>query len=208
MNIIKKIYISVYGKFDNVVDRMQNNDALVSASLIDLKNKIKESRITFGELTRTLDKLKKDLEVSKLEYEKWIQRAKEKGALGEREVALECIRRAHNEKRSIEMVERQIKSSLITHQTVGEKLKELETLNKTLTLKHKELKARENSEITNQFIASDTTLDTEEMLNKWEDKLGILNNQNDDIIVDTMKSEFELNENLQQLNAELDSLLN
>ena len=204
MHLIKRLYLSAFGTIDSVVDRLQNHDALVRASLGELDDKLKEARTSFAVLTRTLNKTEEDIRSAGAEQKLWQQRAKEKAGANQREAALECVRRAQRAERSTQQLEGQRNSSANSRRRLEQTIAEMENMQKTLTLKHRELRVREQCQGLSQFSPFTSVKEAEAMLSRWEDTLG---GESTQMQVDSFESEFEVAEQRAALEEELDRLL-
>lgn len=205
MHFLRRVYISVFGTVDAVVTRLQNHDALVAVSLKELEEKIRAAQMAYGTLTRTLAKIDEDATQALKDEELWTIRAKERGASGDKSAAIECLRRAHRAKATVEALQKQRETSTIAHRNLQTTISELQSSQKTLTLKHRELKARAEIQGATEFTSTISGGDVREMLGRWEDVLGTA--VPTEPAVDQFEAAFAENETQTALEAELTELL-
>jgi len=203
MQLFKKIYVTAFGSVDSLVSRLQNHDALTAVSLHELGQKIKEAQVAFGALSRNLQRIKGEVVQVEQEEKLWLERAKSEGVSGNRESAVKCLSRAHAARRSKELLSKQHEASERSHQKLQSNIAQLQDLQRTLTLRHSELKARADfqgaSEQTTQFAGGDI----QEILGRWEDSLGEV----DPGEIDPFEAQYRNGEERAALEAELEILL-
>ena len=202
MQLFRKIYVSAFGSVESVVNRLQNHDALAAVSLQDLDGKIREAQIAFGTLSRTLKKFEVDIAQAERDENLWCERAKSEGARGAKDAAIECLKRSHQARNTKEALTKQRVTSEVAHQRLQASITELQNLQKTLTLRHRELKARAEIEGAQSFTSTITGNDLQEILGRWEDSLG------GEVFgeVDTFESKYTAAEEQAVLEAELAAL--
>jgi phage shock protein A len=205
MKVFKRIYISLFGAIDSVVDRLQNHDALVAASLAELDAKLREARSSYASLTRTLQKTDEDIARANKEHELWRSRARERLEQGSKDAALECLRRSQSAEQTSKTLQVQRQSSESARQRVEQTINEMQNMHKMLTLRHRELKAREQCQGLSISTPVHNVKDVEEMLHRWEDSLG--GGIEESPPLDEFSAEFEKRERDMLLEQELEQLM-
>ena len=205
MNVFKRLYVTTFGSIDSFVTRIQNHDALVGASLKELEGRIREAQISFGSLTRTLQRSTDAIAQADRELVTWTERARKEGGAGRKEAALECLRRAESTKQTRAALTKQLAHSEVSHRALQSRIVELQNLQKTLTLRHRELKARTQMQEADSSTAAISEHDVAEMLNRWEDSLGAA--PVGEPVEDTFERTFSREEEREALEAQLAELL-
>lgn len=204
MKLIKRLCLSVIGTVDTVVDRLQNHDALVVASLAELEQKLKEARSSYAALTRTLGKTEEAISLAQREYEQWRARACDRGALGDKESALECLRRSQLAQQTSAALEVQRKSSESARRKVEQAITEMQNMHKTLGLRYRELRVREQCQGLTSISPFTSVQEAEAMLHRWEDSLGEVE---ETLATDEFAAEFEIGEQRAALEQEFERLM-
>ena len=205
MHLFRKLYVTAYSSIDAVVTKLQNHDSLVAVSLQDLDQKVRQAQIAFGSLTRSLQKTEEDIAKATSEEQAWIVRAKKEGTEGRKDAAMECLRRAHAAKATRDALGKQRESSEASHRKLHASITELQNLQKSLKLKHRELKARTEIQDAQTSTAEVSGLDVSEMLHRWEDSLGIAPLA--EPALDSFEAHYSDSEQRAALEAELKELL-
>jgi phage shock protein A len=205
MRLFKKLYVTAYSSIDSVVTKLQNHDSLVAVSLQELEQKVRQAQIAYGSLTRSLQRTEEDIAKAESEEQLWTARAKKEGTEGKKDAALECLRRAHRSKQTREALGKQREISEVSHRKLQASITELQNLQKNLTLKHRELKARTEIQDAQASTSEVSGLDVSEMLSRWEDSLGIAPSAQ--ASVDTFETNYSESEQRAALEAELQELL-
>lgn len=204
MKMFKKLCISLSGSIDSLVDRLQNHEALAVASLSELEEKIRGARVSQAELGRALKRTGDDMSSARESAIKWRERAMERGIVGDREAALECLQRVHQEEERAASLEKQMETSRASHARLQQTITEMRNAHSVLSLRLRELRLRQQCEGFDAGSQLLSAAEAEQTLNRWEDSLGGTLERPD---IDIFEQPFRQREDRLRLENELTALL-
>jgi phage shock protein A len=218
MNIIKRIYITAFGNLDSAITKIQNHDALLSVSLKEFEGKIENARIALKALQRSLNKTENDIHAAKADVAVWQERAVERGKRGtdqEKEKAIECLRRSNMSKKRVAVLEKQYETTKASYESLKKKIDDLKNTYTTLSLKHKELKAKEAYQGAHEDMGitlehpSSGAHEVQKLISQWEDILSIKTDYTTSPAKDedAFEADFLNEEEKEDLNNQLSDLI-
>ncbi len=171
MNPVRRVIINVQAKFDQLVSRMENHEAMASVAIQELEGVLGEARGQLRRLQLEQSRLATRVESSKEEAARWAERARKVHETDPKD-ALECVRR-------MKCAERQAKA-LAEHQSGQSRLEEQLTRKLTRTEERLvELRGKRNALAVQEASASaseavaridgrDGTSVAEAIFDRWE----------------------------------------
>lgn len=210
MSIFKRLSTTIAAQLDQVVGEIENHDAVIKASITDLKKKIVEAKVRLDRVRNEASQLENKINQRQTDMKRWQTRAID-CANDDEQKALSCVSRA----RQCEQQITQLEASFNQYQQTAEKLSQdinaAENRARELKQKHDLMRARQSSCATLK-VTQDTNEDSTSMLcdtfDRWEIKLQqtemTLDAQPN---IDTLEQEFVQQEQDDDLRHALDDLL-
>lgn len=204
----KRYRISLSSHFENVLDRVENHEAVVNAAVIEAREHAAKARVKLNRVRRDGESLRQRAEQLSTDAKLWEERAA-KCIETDRERARECLRRrtaAQEEQARLEReaaehgrLEKQLTSDL---RRVEERVRELQRRQHTLAAR------KQRAEAAALTTPGEVALldDIEDVFERWEGKL-VETEIRADLDADTFTDEFTESENNAELDAELDAML-
>ncbi len=210
MSIFKRLSATLVSSIDQVVGEIENHDAVVQASLNDMRKKVAEAKVRLGHVHKEDARLKLQAQEQQQNAQRWRQRAVD-CAKSDETKALECVRRSqHCQQQSESLAQAQAE-----YEQTAEKLaRDIETSEQRLAeIKQKLtlMRARQSSSSAINATSkpeSNTTQLVDEAFDRWEINIS----QTEMAIethdfVDPMEREFVSQEQQNELRNELAELL-
>ncbi len=170
MSIFKRLSATLVSSIDQVVGEIENHDAVVQASLNDMRKKVAEAKVRLGHVRREDAQLKQQTQDQQQNAQRWRQRAIE-SAKSDETKALECVRRSQH---CQQQAERLNQAQAEYNQTAEKLAKDIETSEQRLTeIKQKLslMRARQSSSSAINATSkseSNTTQLLDEAFDRWE----------------------------------------
>ncbi|MEO0796662.1 MAG: PspA/IM30 family protein [Verrucomicrobiota bacterium] len=204
----KRYRICLTSRIDNVLDRVENHEAVIDAAIKEARDHSAKARVKLNRVNRDGKKLRQRTEQLAEEMTKWQERAVG-SAETDREKARECLRRsklAKDEKLRLDeeasehlRLEKQLTADL---KRVEERVRELQRRRHTLAAR--EQRAEAAALTTDQDIG--LLEDIEDVFDRWEGKLTETEIRAD-IDTDSFSESFANEEDNAAFDAELDELI-
>ena len=211
MSIFKRLSATLVSRIDQVVGEIENHDAVVQASLDDMRRKVAEAKVRLGQVHREETRLQEQIREQQENAERWRKRAIDSAKQDEAK-ALECVSR----RRHCQMQAEKLQQSLGQYQQTSEKLsadivateQRLAEIKQKLTL----MRARQSTSSALK-ASSEAHSDAAQLLDNTFDRWEINISQaemmlDDNPAVDPVEREFVMREQQDELREELDALLN
>ncbi len=210
MSIFKRLSATLVSSIDQVVGEIENHDAVVQASLNDMRKKVAEAKVRLGHVRREGAQLKQQIQEQQQNTQRWRQRAIE-SAKNDETKALECVRRSQH---CQQQAERLSQAQAEYDQTAEKLARDIETSEQRLTeIKQKLtlMRARQSSSSAINATSkseSNTTQLLDEAFDRWEINISQaeMTIETHDI-VDPIEREFISQEQQDELRNTLAELL-
>ena len=210
MSIFKRLSTTIAAQFDQVVGEIENHDAVVKASITDLKKKIAEANVRLDRVRNEATQIQNQINQRQEDAKRWQARAIE-CANEDEQKALSCVSRARQCEQQIIQLETAFKQYQQTSVKLSQDITVAESRAQELKQKHDLMRARQSS-CSALKVAQDTYEDSTSMLcdtfDRWEIKLRqsemTLDVQPN---IDTFEQEFVQQEQADELRHALDDLL-
>jgi len=210
MSIFKRLSATVVSNIDRVVEEIENNDAVIKATLSELRRKVAAAKVRLAHVHRQAAALDWKIRKSREDAQHWGERAV--AAAGTDEVkALECMRRRQQSRLRAEKLEQSQQRYQLAAGKLARGVQEGEQRLAEMSQKHTLMRARQStaealsaaSQTGDEFIQQ-----MEDGFDRWEVK--ILQEElavDSDEVPDTLDREFSNSENEQMLRDELAALI-
>ncbi len=210
MSILKRLSATVVSSIDRVVGEIENNDAVIQASLIELRRKIAAARVRLAHVQRQQDRLVSQIQKRREDEQRWGERAVETAKTDESR-ALACMQRRQQCRIQAERLAEGLQQYQLTAEKLARGVQEGEERLAEMGQKHTLMRARQSTAeaLYAASLAGDESLhQLEDSFDRWE--IRILQ---EEMAVDSdeqstpLDSEFSNSENEQVLRDELAALI-
>ncbi|RZV35983.1 MAG: hypothetical protein EX272_09580 [Chromatiales bacterium] len=210
MSLIRRISATLTSSVDRAVSKVENHDAIVNAALRDTQQAAARSRVRLERVRKDGRSLKTRHQSLKDAHSRWTVRATSVASSDE-EKALECLRR----RKDCEAQMRNLEDSIEKHEElegrIAEQVKKIEARISEVSHQRNMMRSRQSvaeAMRTIHNIEGVSYGEVEETFDRWEINLGeteILMGASSS--VDRLDSEFLVEEDTEELKAELQLLL-
>lgn len=210
MSMFKRLSTTLVSRIDRVVCEIENHDAVVQASLNEMRKKVAEAKVRLNRVRHDEDRPINQIIEQKEKSQQWRNRAIECSKSDEPR-ALECVSRSRH---CVQQIQRQ-EQALLQYQQTAEKLardielteQRLGEIKQKLTLMWARQSTSSALHATSEFSLGAAQL-LEDTFDRWEinisdTEMAIDSQQT----VDPMEREFILQEHEDELRNELQALL-
>jgi len=209
MSVIKRLSATLVSSIDRVVGEIENNDAVIQATLSEMRRKVATAKVRLAQVHRQGADLDREIRQRRKDEQLWGARALEVASTDEAK-ALECVRRRLQCRRQAEKLEQGQQHYQLTAEKLARGVEEGEERLAEMGQKHTLMRARQSTaealHAANQ--AGDESLQqVEDSFDRWEVK--ILQEEmimDSDDMLDPLDREFTHSENEQVLRDELAAL--
>jgi phage shock protein A len=209
MSVIKRLSATLVSNIDRVVGEIENNDAVIQATLSEMRRKVATAKVRLAQVHRQGADLDREIRQRRKDEQLWGARALEVASTDEAK-ALECVRRRLQCRRQAEKLEQGQQHYQLTAEKLARGVEEGEERLAEMGQKHTLMRARQSTaealHAANQ--AGDESLrQVEDSFDRWEVK--ILQEEmimDSDDMLDPLDREFTHSENEQALRDELAAL--
>jgi phage shock protein A len=212
MNALKRLLLSIKHQLGEIVDELENHEAVATAAIEDLVALGARMRVQAGQADRRLGLIAAEMERQQTEASLWSTRAVEIRETDEAR-ALECVRRYRRAEQAVERLRQQQAETRHLRERIDADLDRHAA--KLADLKHKKevLLSRqtqmESEEVLNTFGQKKVRADLE-VFDRWEDRLAAAGLPDEEASLlteeDPFASEFDRAEEEAALRATLDRL--
>jgi phage shock protein A len=209
MSIIKRLSATLVSNIDRVVGEIENNDAVIQATLAELRRKVATAKVRLAQVHRQEANLNRQIQQRREEEQLWGERALEAASTDEAK-ALECVRRRLQSRRQAEKLEQGQQHYQLTAEKLARGVQEGEERLAEMGQKHTLMRARQSTaealHAANQ-AGDDSLQQVEDSFDRWEVKIlqEEMMGESDDLL-DPLDREFTHSENEQALRDELAAL--
>jgi phage shock protein A len=210
MSILKRLSTTFVSSIDRVVGEIENNDAVIQATLTDLRRKVAAAKVRLALVHRQEANLNRQIQKRHEDELLWGKRAVEAARTDESR-ALECVRRRQQCRRQAQKLEQGQQHYQLTAEKLARGVEEGEERLVEMGHKHTLMRARQSTAealyAANQ-ASEDSLHQMEDSFDRWEVK--ILQEEmavNSDDMLDPLDREFSNSENEQVLRDELTALM-
>lgn len=140
MNLLQRISTTVVARIDGAVRSIENHDAIVGASLAELRHAIAQARVRVQRVEACQEQRRQRRETLRNETAKWRQRAAE---ADNETTGIECLRRAHARAAEIAALDHTEAQQRDVEQRMAQVLERLEQRYRELQLQRQTLRGRE-----------------------------------------------------------------
>ncbi|MBN2341262.1 MAG: PspA/IM30 family protein [Deltaproteobacteria bacterium] len=209
MHALKRWSIGIFSKVDEVVAKVENHEALVTAAIRDLKSELVEAKVQMNRVKKDGERMAQEKEAALQNASLWKQRAAQ--TLNDDEKALRCLRRSKKEQQSYQTLAARCDSHQQVEARLWASIEELEKKLDALKEKRNVLKTRQTSADALKLAGSgarDFGDDVEEILARWESKIesSEFSYELPIDVDDPLASEFTTREEDDELRRELAAL--
>lgn len=209
MSVIKRLSATLVSNIDRVVGEIENNDAVIQATLSEMRRKVATAKVRLAQVHRRGADLDREIRQRRKDEQLWGARALEVASTDEAK-ALECVRRRLQCRRQAEKLEQGQQHYQLTAEKLARGVEEGEERLAEMGQKHTLMRARQSTaealHAANQ--AGDESLQqVEDSFDRWEIKIlrEEMSMDSDDML-DPLDREFTHSENEQVLRDELAAL--
>jgi phage shock protein A len=209
MSVIKRLSATLVSNIDRVVGEIENNDAVIQATLAELRRKVATAKVRLAQVHRQEANLNRQIQQRREEEQLWGERALEAASTDEAK-ALECVRRRLQSRRQAEKLEQGQQHYQLTAEKLARGVQEGEERLAEMGQKHTLMRARQSTaealHAANQG-GDESLQQVEDSFDRWEVKIlqEEMMGESDDLL-DPLDREFTHSENEQALRDELAAL--
>lgn len=210
MSIIKRLSATLVSRIDQVVGEIENHDAVIQASLNDMRKKLAEAKVRLSHVRREEAQLKQQIQEQQQNAQRWRQRAIE-CAKSDETKALECVRRSqHCQRQSEKLTQTQAEYS----QTSEKLTRDIETSEQHLSEVKQKLTLMRARQSTSSAINSTSKLESntshllDDTFDRWEINISQADMELESHeIIDPIEQAFITQEQQTELRNELAHLM-
>jgi len=210
MSIFKRLSATFVSNIDRVVGEIENNDAVIQATLTELRKKVAAAKVRLAHVHRQEARLNKQIQKRHEDEQRWGERAVE-AAKTDEDKALECVRRRLQCRRQAQKLEQGQQHYQLTAEKLARGVEEGEERLEEMGQKHTLMRARQSTAealyAANQ-AGVDSLRQVEDSFDRWEVK--ILQEEmavDSDDVLDPLDHELSNSENELALRDELAALM-
>jgi len=210
MSIFKRISATVVSNIDRVVGEIENNDAVIKATLTELRKKVAAAKVRLAHVHRQAASLDAQIQQRREDEQLWGERAVAVASSDEAR-ALECVRRRQQCRLQAEKLEQTLQHYQMAAEKLGRGVQEGEQRLAEMGQKHTLMRARQSTAeaLSAASQAGDDFLQQmDEGFDRWEIK--ILQEEmavDSGEVLDPLDREFSSSETEQLLRDELAALI-
>lgn len=209
MSIIKRLSSTLVSSIDHLVADIENHDAVIQASLADMRKKIATARIRLAQIQRDENQLQEQINALQTQSGKWRTRAIDTAATDETR-ALACLQQHQQCIKQAEQLEQERLQYQHVAQTLAHDINTSEQQLNNMQHKQRLLRARQSSaeavQVTQRNTTSQDTLN--DTFERWEIRIAQdCTTLPPTPLVDPLEKEFQTIEQQNALKAELAALL-
>ena len=210
MSIFKRLSATLVSRVDQVVGEIENHDAVIQATLNDMRKKVAEAKVRLGQVHREKERLQQQGQELQENSQLWRQRAIDCSDTDE-DKALECVSRS----RFCEQKEAKLQQTVDQYTQTAEKLgRDIESSEQRLEEMKQKLTSMRARQSTNSAITATSGMshDVESQLDETFDRWEINISQAEMIVdqhepTDSLERDFQMKEKEEDLRKELSMLL-
>ncbi|MDN5871995.1 MAG: PspA/IM30 family protein [Nitrococcus sp.] len=197
MNLLQRISTTVVARIDGAVRGIENHDAIVSASLAELRHAIAQARVRLQRIEAYRDQRRQRCEILRNQATKWRDRATQ---ADDEAMGIECLRRAHAREAEIAALDHTDEQQRAVERRMAQALERLEQRYRELQSQRHTLRGREaiaRASASADRTAGDAGDVLEETLERWAIAIT-----EDELAADAMGGRDELAERFERAEQE------
>ena len=210
MSIFKRLSTTLVSRVDQVVGEIENHDAVIQATLDEMRKKIAQAKVNLAQVQREEAKLKQKIETRKNDQQRWRERAVS-SAKNDEAKALTCLQRSQQCEKEAARLKQSLDTYQQTSQQLSDDIAQSEAQLAELSQKQTLMRARQSSSAA--LNASNKTIDDEnrqleDTFDRWEVKVCQAEMRNDSHpMIDPIEQAFVAEEQQDELRQQLAELL-
>lgn len=210
MSIFKRLSTTLVSRVDQVVGEIENHDAVIQATLDEMRKKIAQAKVNLAQVQREEAKLKQKIETRKNDQQRWRERAVS-SAKNDEAKALTCLQRSQQCEKEVARLKQSLDTYQQTSQQLSDDITQSEAQLAELSQKQTLMRARQSSSAA--LNASNKTIDDEnrqleDTFDRWEVKVCQAEMRNDSHpMIDPVEQAFVAEKQQDELRQQLAELL-
>ena len=210
MSIFKRLSTTLVSRVDQVVGEIENHDAVIQATLDEMRKKIAQAKVNLTQVQREETKLKRQIETCENDRQRWRERAVTSAKTDESK-ALLCLQRSQQCDKEIVRLKQSLDTYQQTSQQLSQDISQSEAQLAEMSQKQTLMRARQSSSAalntTNKAIDDDNR-QLEDTFDRWEVKVCQAEMRNDSHpVIDPVEQAFIAEEEQDELRQQLAGLL-
>ncbi len=206
MSIFKRISTTMVARLDRLVGAFENHDAVVEATLAEMRQSLAKARVYQARVRRDGEKLGEQLAAARDEERAWAERAR--AATDDESLALECLRRRRVCRERIGQLEKALTSHTSTEEKLAGDIRRAEQQLARLSEQRNLMRSRESTaEALNVASRAEASPDIDAAFERWAIRVTEAEMIADGVVPeDALRDRFEAEEDLHALREELAQL--
>jgi phage shock protein A len=215
MNTVKRLFVSIKQHIENVAEDFEDHQALINAAIAELNDIGTTTQIQLNRTRNDTVSYNKQIEDIQTESNRWAERAKKIHAEDE-STALDCMKRIKRLQSQSQRLAEQIDHSVDIERQLTKDLDAINTKRNELKIRKDNLSSRHNRTVADQLIThspNGVVTQADNILDRWENRVVSqeyrtqpTDNPAHDDTVDSLQSQFEQEEDNEQLKQMLEQL--
>lgn len=174
MRLFKRISSTVMASVENIVNEVENHDAVVESMLKELTQATAESKIRLKRVQHDGEKIRQQLQKVNEQEEQWTQRATSLANTANenaKEEALACLERRRLCREQRQVLEERLQQHDITEQKIADQVRMITQKHAEISDKRHLLKSQQSVAEANRVVAAVTGADSgsiDQAFDRWE----------------------------------------
>ena len=210
MSIFKRLSTTLVSRVDQIVGELENHDAVIQATLDEMRKKIAQAKVNLAQVQREETKLKQQIETRENEIQRWRQRAVTSAKTDEAK-ALTCLQRSQQCENEAARLKENLDTYQQTSQQLSQDIAQSEAQLAEVSQKQTLMRARQSSSAalnTANKSVDDENRQLEDTFDRWEVKVCQAEMRNDSLpVIDPLEKTFAAEEEQKALRQQLAELL-
>lgn len=173
MNLFKRLFVSVNSTVSNMVDQLENHEAIANSMIEEVAEAVAKVKVQYGQMCRKCKSLENHLEKVEKDITLWKERIR-KIQTTDKEKALRCTKKLKELLEEKAQVEKELDQKNAMKTQIGNDLKRIEQKYKELQSKKEVMVSRQAcAEVSKTVADSDTSMskDIDQLFNRWDVKV-------------------------------------
>ena len=210
MSYLKRLSVSLRSQVSQLVDQVEDHEAVVDAAIADARKTLANAKVKINRVNRDGQKLQEQIHQQRQAHDKLRDRARQVAREYET-TALECLRRSQHAEQQVSALERVYAEHKAQQSQLQHFIEEAEQRLHEKVQRRNLMSTRQSALATNQSLASNDIAQSEEWeeaFERWEGRIMEMEISHSSVPeVDTLEYEFSSQERLDELRADLQSLI-
>lgn len=211
MKVFSRITATVMGNVDELVNKVENHDAVVEAGIKEIRKTAASARVRLARVQKDGKRLHQQKTELKAAEREWLSRAKQVGEQDETR-ALECLRRRQHCLEKITGLDRTLEEHRVLEEKLSVNVGKIDRRLEEMSLQRNQMKSRQSvADATRVMQSVNATGNLDDTFDRWDSIIteselcaGDLDTESS---VDQFATEFDDQEQADKLQAELATLL-